>query len=118
MTILGLTFAGSATPRRSEMTNFVRDTLSLTSVRVAGVEADLFRLPDGSHFAVSAPGGMGDSERSIGFLVENLDAMVATLTDAGVEVGPIAQNMRERYVHFRAPDNQLYELVERSDSEI
>lgn len=113
MSILGLTFAGSATPRRREMTNFLRDTLGLNSVEVDVVEADLFRLPDGSLFAVASPGGMGDTARSIGFLVEDLDNMIAMLTDAGIEVGHINHNARDRYVHFRAPDDQLYELVER-----
>lgn len=117
MTILGLTFAGSATARRREMTTFLRDTLSLTSVQVDGVEADLFRLPDGSHFAVSAPGAMGDTPRSIGFQVDDLDATLATLLLANVEVGPVAHNAQERYAHFRAPDNQIYELVERLNHE-
>jgi hypothetical protein len=39
---------------------------------------------------------------------------VQELRAAGVEVDQeISSNARERYVHFRAPDEQLYELVER-----
>ena len=78
-----------------------------------GVEADLFELPDGSTFAVATPGGMGATARSIGFLVDDLDAAAGGLHDAGLEVGPIGENERERYLHFRAPDRELYELVER-----
>jgi catechol 2,3-dioxygenase-like lactoylglutathione lyase family enzyme len=112
MRILGLTFGGTATPQRAAMAIFVRDTLGLTAVNVAGVEADLFELPDGSLFAVSEPGGMGDTARSIGFLVEDLDAAVQTLTAADTDVGPVAENARQRYAHFRAPDGNLYEIVE------
>ncbi|MGI8881149.1 MAG: VOC family protein [Jatrophihabitans sp.] len=114
MNILGLAFAGSATRQRREMTGFLREILSLTSVQVDGVEADLFRLADGSHFAVSEPGAMGDTARSIGFLIEDLDAAIAELSLANVEVGRVTQNAQERYVHFRAPAGPLYELVERN----
>jgi hypothetical protein len=115
MRILGLAFAGTSTSRRTAMTSFLADTLLLPRVDVAGVEADLFELPDGSSFAVSSPGGMGDTPRSLGFLVADLEAAAADLRDAGVEVGPVSENARERYLHFRAPDAQLYELVQRTD---
>ena len=112
MQILGLAFAGTATDRRAEMTRFVLDTLGLERKKVSGVEADMFVLPDGSHFAVAYPGGMGETTRSIGFQVERLDEAVAELQRAGVEVDEPAENEHQRYVHFRAPDGQLYELVE------
>ena len=113
MRILGLVFAGTSTPHRSQMADFLGDTLGISRVQVDGVEADLFELPDGSTFAVASPGGMGDTPRSIGFLVEDLDVAAADLREAGVEVGPVSENERERYLHFRAPDRELYELVER-----
>ncbi|WP_328959123.1 VOC family protein [Kitasatospora purpeofusca] len=113
MRILGLVFAGTSTPHRSQMASFLGDTLALPRVQVDGVEADLFELPDGSTFAVASPGGMGDTPRSVGFLVDNLDAAAAVLREANVAVGPIGENGRERYRHFRAPDGELYELVER-----
>jgi glyoxylase I family protein len=113
MRVLGLTFAGTSTERRAEMTDFLRDVLSLPAVRVEGVEADVFLLPDGSIFAVASPGGMGDSARSIGFLVDDLDDAAQVLGAAGLEVDEPSSNDRDRYVHFRAPDGHLYELVER-----
>jgi catechol 2,3-dioxygenase-like lactoylglutathione lyase family enzyme len=112
MRILGLTFAGTATNHRAEMSRFVTETLSLQRVQVGGVEADMFVLPDGSHFAVADPRGMGATTRSIGFAVANLDEAVAELRAAGVDVDEPAENERQRYVHFRAPDDKLYELVE------
>ena len=114
MDIQGITFAGTGTAARPQMSAFVRDVLGLTPAQVAGVEADLFRLPDGSSFAVASAGGMGATERSIGFLVGDIETAVQELRAAGAAVDEeISGNARERYVHFRAPDGQLYELVER-----
>ena len=114
MRILGLVFAGSSTEQRPEMARFVRETLGLEQVQISGVEADIFELPDGARFAVADPRGMGDTSRTIGFLVESLDDAVADLRAAGVEVGEqTGENELLRYVHFRAPDGELYELIEK-----
>jgi hypothetical protein len=110
--ILGLAFAGTATDQRAEMARFVLETLGLEPVQVGGVDADMFALPDRSHFAVADRRRMGETTRSIGFRVETLDEAVAELRAAGVEVDEPAENERQRYVHFRAPDGKLYELVE------
>jgi glyoxylase I family protein len=115
MKIQGIVFAGTGTEARPQMTAFTRDVLGMAPVQVAGVEADLFDLPDGSSFAVASAGGMGATQRSIGFLVDDVDAAAQELRDAGAEVDDeVSGNARERYVHFRAPDDQLYELVERT----
>jgi hypothetical protein len=111
--ILGICFAGTSTRQRRLMSEFVSEVLGVPSRHVEGVEADLFELPDGSSFAVASPGGMGDSARSLGFLVASLDEAVAELNAAGVATDPPATNERDRYVHFTAPDGHLYELVER-----
>jgi len=113
MRILGICFAGTSTPHREPMAQFVREVLGVPERQVDGVEADLFGLPDGSSFAVASPGGMGESARSLGFLVENLDEAVTELNAAGISTDAPASNERERYVHFTAPDGHLYELVER-----
>lgn len=114
MNIRGIVFAGTATPARVQMAAFAQDVLGMTPASVAGVEADLFDLPDGSAFAVAAPQGMGATDRSVGFLVDDIELAVQELRAAGAEVDQdISGNARERYVHFRAPDGQLYELVER-----
>ena len=112
MEILGLVFAGSATERRPEMAAFARDVLGLEAAPLAGAGADMFALPDGAFFAVAGPRDLGDTSRTIGFLVADLDAAVAELRAAGVEVDEPAANERHRYVHFRAPDGKLYELVQ------
>jgi glyoxylase I family protein len=94
------------------MSLFVRDILGLRRTQIGGVEADMYTLPDGSHFAVAGPYGMGDTDRSVGFCVEDLDDAIVELRAAGLAVDEPAENDRQRYVHFRAPDGKLYELVE------
>jgi catechol 2,3-dioxygenase-like lactoylglutathione lyase family enzyme len=112
----GLAFVGTRTVARKTMTRFVQDVLGLAPTGLSGIDADVFELPDGSMFAV-APTDDPTGERTVGFLVEDLDAACAELRAADVEVDDsIAANERFRYVHFRAPDGKLYELVEaRSD---
>lgn len=113
MRILGITFAGTATASRPAMASFLADVLGLSRTRLDGVEADLFAMPDGSMFAVASPGGMGSTERTLGFLVDDLDSAAAELRAAGIRTDrEISQNESQRYVHFRAPDGNLYELVE------
>jgi len=112
MRILGLVFAGSATENRAEMATFLRTTLGLEQVEDSGSEAEMFELPDGSRFAVADVAGLGDTSRSIGFRVASLDDAISSLRSAGVDVDEPAVNERHRYVHFRAPDGHLYELVE------
>jgi glyoxylase I family protein len=56
------------------MVRFLADLLGLPRRQLTDVEADLFALPDGTTFAVASPGGMGETQRSIGFLVTDLDA--------------------------------------------
>ncbi len=97
------------------MSAFLEGTLQLDRIVVDGVEADLFSLPDGSRVAVASPGGMGDTARSIGFLVDDLDGALAVLSAAGIEVGAARQNAESRYAHLRAPDGQLYEPLERRE---
>jgi hypothetical protein len=114
MRILGLCFAGTSTEHRADMRAFVGAVLGLPSVSLDGVEADFFELPDGSTFAVASPGGMGETGRTIGFLVDDLDAALEELRAVGIETDPEpAQNETMRYAHFVAPDGRLYELVER-----
>jgi catechol 2,3-dioxygenase-like lactoylglutathione lyase family enzyme len=112
--ILGLVFAGTATDSRLDMAKFVRDVLGLPGVDVAGASADMFDLPDGSRFAISGPREMGETSRTIGFLVADLDVALAELHEAGVWTDGPAKNELYRYAHFCPPDGQLYELVEQA----
>ena len=114
MRILGLCFAGTATEERAAMSDFVGDVLGLPRVVLDGAEADFFDLPDGSTFAVASPAGMGETRRSIGFLVDDLQAALEELRGHGVETDPeVSENETMRYAHFVAPDGRLYELIEK-----
>jgi glyoxylase I family protein len=94
------------------MTQFLRSVVGASRTEVAGASADMFVFADGSAFAVASPGGMG-ADRSVGFLVDDLDDAVRDLRSTGVVAGPPAINGLFRYVHFRAPDGHVYELMER-----
>ncbi len=109
--IRGITFVGTATPDAAATIAFARDVLGLVGEPLDGLPATLFRLPDGSSFAVmeTAP---ERATRTVGFLVADLDAAIAELHAAGVATDGIGENARWRYTHFRAPDGELYELVE------
>lgn len=113
MEISGITFVGTRTQHRPETAAFVRDVLGLAPTQLEGVDAEVFALPDGSSFAVTSPDGPDDLERTVGFLVADLDQAVAELKASGVTVDEeIAETPTQRYCHFRAPDGHLYELIQ------
>ena len=108
--VRGLVFVGTRTPAAAAMSAFSRDVLGL--VPRDGDGAAYFDLPDGATFAVQPTDGLDPAERTVGFLVDDLDAAVAELRAAGVVLGELAQTATQRFVHFRAPDGRLYELVQ------
>jgi len=114
MRISGITFVGTRTNARAEMARFVHDVLGLTAVPpVDGMDAELFTMPDGSSLAVTDGVTPPDDDYTVGFLVDDLDDARLALVASGVEVDDeISVNSQFRYLHFRAPDGHLYELVE------
>jgi glyoxylase I family protein len=115
MKIDGLIFAGSSTGRAAEMDTFVQEVLGLQRADVPDSDATFYELADGSMFAVAASDGMG-SARTIGFRVTDLEVAWHELRALGVEVDDeINENERYRYIHFIAPDGNVYELVEERD---
>ena len=113
MEILGFVFAGTATDRRAAMSDFVEHTLGLRRSANYEGDASMFELPDGSRFAVhdeyhDQPG----TTRTIGFLVTDIGAACRELAAAGIIPDEPQENELHRYVHFTAPDGELYELVE------
>ena len=118
MEIRGIGFVGSHTRAHAEVGAFVRDVLGLTPIAVDGVGAELFAARDGDVFAVAPLYEEDDAaERTVGFVVEDVDAAIAELHAAGVETDGISENARWRYSHFRMPDGKLYELVEERAAE-
>ena len=113
MEIRGLVFAGTATDRHVAMAAFVQHTLGLRADPDSTSTAEMFNLPDGSRFAVHPErDDNGGTSRTIGFLVDDVEAAAKELAAAGLEVDEPSSNERHRYVHFVAPDGELYELVE------
>ena len=114
MRITGITFVGTRTGVRPAMSDFLRDVLHLSpSGPTLGMDADVFDLPDGSSFAVASADPPDEQERTVGFSVDDIDAAREALEAAGVWVDDeVSENDRFRYLHFRAPDGRLYELVE------
>jgi catechol 2,3-dioxygenase-like lactoylglutathione lyase family enzyme len=112
--ILGLAFLATVTPDREEQAAFFRDVLGLTPVRIEEVDADFFHLPDGSGAAVY-PGEPGD-ERSVGFLVAEIESSLAELRRAGIDTEEVVAAGPWLYAHFWAPDGKRYELVQKRSS--
>ena len=108
MNVRGLVFVGTRTPRAAETARFATDVLGLTPRQVNGSDATFFDLPDGSTLAVQ-PDDV--PERTVGLRVDDVDTAVAELRAAGVETDDVQELDGVRYVHFRAPDGALYELV-------
>ena len=113
MRIQGLTFVGTRTEARREMGAFVRDVLRLAPAPSGGLDAEVFGMPDGSSFVVTSPDDPVDHERTVGFLVNDIEQALRELRDAGISTdAEVSSTATQRYVHFRAPDGHLYELVE------
>lgn len=110
MKVTGLVFVGTRTRHVEPMRSFVQEALGLRPHKHA--DATFFALPDGSAFAVTEPAELDPCERTIGFLVEDIEAAARELITRGVLTGEVTSNGSQRYVHFRAPDGHLYELVE------
>jgi glyoxylase I family protein len=94
------------------MSAFARDVLGLVPSSISRPETDFFDLPDGSMLAVKEPCDLDPAERTVGFLVDDVEAAAAELEAAGITTDQVQTNGIQRYVHFRAPDGQLYELID------
>ena len=101
MEIRGIGFVGSHTHADEEMSRFLRDVLGLAPIAVDGVGAELFAAANGDVLGVARPDEGDAAERTIGLLVDDLDAAIAELHAAGVETDGIGENARWRYTHFR-----------------
>lgn len=113
MRIEGVTFVGTRTQARREMAEFVRDVLGLAPAPAGGMDAEVFAMPDGSSFAVTSPDTPPNEERTVGFRVADIDQAMRELRGAGVSTDDeVSSSATQRYVHFRAPDGHLYELVQ------
>ena len=117
MRIIKLAWVGTRTDNAEPTVAFFRDVLGLR------LELDepgfwMLKLPDGSKvevFGADSPINRHFTTGPVaGFLVDDVQAAAAELRAAGAwVVDEPGANDAERYLHFRAPDGALYELIER-----
>ena len=119
MRVLSLVWVGTRTTEYAATVAFFRDVLEL---RVHSSEPDftVLDVPDGATVEVFGPASHYNRHLThpvAGFKVADLDGAAAELRSAGVEIVlPVQAGESRSWMHFRAPDGFVYELVEdRSD---
>ena len=115
MQVHGLVWAGVRTERFEETVRFFRDVLGVPLVE-AGPDFAWSRLPNTSQLEVFGPGDREHDHFTTGpvpeFLVDDVEEAAAELRAAGVELlGPVKGTPEARWVHFRAPDGNVYGLT-------
>jgi catechol 2,3-dioxygenase-like lactoylglutathione lyase family enzyme len=109
----GIVWLGTRTARFDEMVAFAQDVLGLEQKHGEDGLA-VFELPGGDTFEVfdeSHPGGGHPDGVAGGFLVDDAEAVAAELRAAGVEVSEVDSAGAFRWVYFKAPDGNLYEVT-------
>jgi predicted enzyme related to lactoylglutathione lyase len=115
MRVLGVVWVGTRTEAYDETVKFFRDVLG---VPLKETEPDFGkgRMPDSSQVEVFGPSDKDHLHFSTGpvpeFLVDDLPAALAELRSAGVEIlGRPEIGGTEGWLHFRAPDGNVYGLT-------
>lgn len=115
MQVLSLRWVGTRTTAYSPTLAFFRDVLGL-SVRSSEADFAVLQVPDGATVEIFGPASRYNRHLThpvAGFSVSDLDEAVAELRAAGVEIVlPVQGGDTRSWVHFRAPDGFVYELVE------
>jgi catechol 2,3-dioxygenase-like lactoylglutathione lyase family enzyme len=113
MELKGVVWLGTRTARFDEMSAFAKDVLGL-ELTYSEAGQSVFELPDGDTFEIfdaHHPGGGHPDGVAAGFLVDDAEAAVTELRDAGVEVTEVCRAGEFRWAYFRAPDGNLYEVT-------
>ena len=119
MTVQGLCWLGVRTPHFAETVAFYRDVLGLEQLKDE-LDAAAFRLGDGTEVHVYGPNdadhdffGVGPV---VGLLVDDFAATRARMVAAGIEfIGAVQQDGTATWNHFRGPDGNVYEIMERTE---
>ena len=116
MRIIKMAWVGTRSERAEPTVAFFRDVLGLRlALEMPGFW--LLRLPDGSKVEVFGPDNPVNRHFTTGpvagFLVEDVFAATEELRSAGVEIllHPVLDDSGNAWVHFRAPDGNVYELT-------
>jgi predicted enzyme related to lactoylglutathione lyase len=114
MQVLSLVWVGTRTNEHEATVAFFHDVLGLR-IHTSETDFAVLELPDGATVEVFGPTSEYNTHLThpvAGFLVADLDAAVEELEAAGAEVVLPPQGAEERsWMHFRAPDGFVYELV-------
>ncbi|PSK96506.1 glyoxalase/bleomycin resistance protein/dioxygenase superfamily protein [Murinocardiopsis flavida] len=117
MKVHQLGWLGTRTPNAAAMADFLEHTLGLEG-RQEAAGFWVFTLPNGANVEVFGPEHPGKEHFATGpvagFHVDDVDAAAAELRAGGCEIvhGPTRHSAQSAWVHFRAPDGAVYELVE------
>ena len=115
MKVHGIVWAGVRTDRFAETLAFFRDVVGVPLVE-AGRDFAWSKLPNSSQFEIFGPSDPDHDHFTTGpvaeFLVDDLPGAAAELEAAGAELlGPIKGTTEEGWLHFRAPDGNVYGLT-------
>jgi predicted enzyme related to lactoylglutathione lyase len=117
MQISGVSWVGVKTDQYAAMAGFFRDVVGLEAT-VERHDFVVFRMPNGDqveifgHTGPNPAGQFAHNEVVAGLLVDDIDAAILELRQAGIELigeRQIADNGYS-WQHFRAPDGKVFEL--------
>jgi catechol 2,3-dioxygenase-like lactoylglutathione lyase family enzyme len=115
MRVLSLVWVGTRTTEYAATVAFFRDVLGL-GVHSSETDFAVLEVPDGSTVEVFGPASDYNQHLThpvAGFRVDDLEGAAGELRAAGIEIVLPVQNGGTRsWLHFRAPDGFIYELVE------
>lgn len=115
MRVLSLTWVGTRTADYPATLAFFRDVLGL-GVRSSEADFAVLSVPDGATVEVFGPASEYNQHLThpvAGFLVSDLEKALGELQAVGVEIVlPVQHGGTRSWMHFRAPDGFVYELVE------
>ncbi len=115
MRVLGVVWVGTRTKAFPETMAFFRDVLGV-ALKESEPDFGWARMPDSSQIEIFGPSDTDHHHFTTGpvpeFLVDDLPAAMTELRSAGVEiVGEPEVRGAEGWLHFRAPDGNVYGLT-------
>ena len=119
MRVLSLVWVGTRTTEYTATVAFFTEVLGL-GVHSSEPDFAVLDIPDGSTVEVFGPASQYNEHFThpvAGFLVSDLDDAVTELRAAGVEIVlPVQGGETRSWLHFRAPDGFVYELMAETPS--
>lgn len=120
MKVRNVRWLGIQTSHYAEMVGFLRDVMKLRTNFEEPTTIE-FSTSEGDEVQIMAPGDpyfdffQQHAEGPVPlFEVDDVHAARQDLEEAGIDVvGPLGRDSRWEWIHFRAPDGNLYELASR-----